>query len=106
MTNDRNLEARLLLNRDSQVHAHSSFEEWSPEDEEFLREFWCETDPKVRNELEIARALGRSLLACQVKASQVRNNRTTSHYCKTTRTITTTTVTEVYRGWMEGMGDE
>lgn len=86
--------ARNAASADLAQNAHQP---WTQYEDDMLREFWLTFDGQraVRQEREVAEAIGRSIEACRLRAHYLRSGKTPGYTTRTTRTVTrTTTVTE------------
>lgn len=64
---------RHEANERSREFAHRDRQPWTDEDDEFIDAFWIQVGPQHREEAEVAKALGRTIEACRMRAHHLIN---------------------------------
>lgn len=86
-------EERQARNEMSRQYATRDGQPWTTEDDEMLLEFWVKPGPQKRDELEVARSIGRTIEACRNRVHHLVGESWGRKYTKTETITTTRTVT-------------
>ena len=81
---------RRAANERSRNEAESHGEPWTQYEDDLLVEFWIGVPAAERDEAEVARMLGRTIVACAVRASNITHNRVSTYRVRRTRKVTRT----------------
>lgn len=89
--------ARRRANEASKAWAVNDHGKWTTDDDDVLMEYWILVPPSERDEVEVSKALGRTIESCRVRCEHVRKARGISNVVVEQRR----TVVEV-KGWLVG----